>query len=125
MKAEKRRSSPARRSKQADPPLIGFIAPLPLPGAVSWIRYLTRLQNETFYFLHALSSRLVETNRRFAACRKFEDVIDAHTTLVGDLLEDFAEEGALMATLLCEPAAEAKAGAIQRSGETSRRAPTN
>ena len=114
MKAEKRRSSPARRSKQADPPLIGFIAPLPLPGAVSWIRYLTRLQNETFYFLHALSSRVVETSRRFAACRKFEDVIDAHITLVGDLLEDFAEEGALIATLLCESSAAARRPAVRR-----------
>lgn len=82
-----------------------------LPGAASWIRYLARVQDETFYFLHACSSRVAESMQRFAACRTFEDLVDAHATLVGDLLEDFAEEGALMASRLYEPRTEADAQA--------------
>jgi hypothetical protein len=77
------------------------------PGAASWVRYLTRVQEETFYFLHACSSRAGETMKRFASCRKFEDIVDAQAALVGDLLSDFAEEGALMASLLCEQTAQA------------------
>lgn len=107
MKTKKRQSRQARRSEKADLPLIGSAASMPVPSATSWIRYLARLQSETFYFFHACSSRVVETTERFAACRKIDDVIDAQATLVGDLLEDFAEEGALMASLLWEPNAEA------------------
>ena len=117
MKTKKRQSHQPRRSEKADLPIAEFALPMSLPGATSWIRYLARLQDETFYFFHALSSRMVETTQRFAACRNFEDVVDTYATLVGDLLEDFAEEGALMATLLCEPEAEVtEAGAKTGAG---------
>ena len=105
MKAIKRQSRKPRRRNDTDTPHLEYLTPTSVPNAASWLRYVSGIQAETFYFFRACSSRMVETMQRFATCRKFEDVVDAQATLVGDLLSDFAEEGALMASLLCDPAA--------------------
>lgn len=107
MKAIKRHSPKSRRHNGTDAPHHEYLTPTSVPSATSWLRYVSGIQAETFFFFRACSSRMVETMQRFATCRKFEDVVDAQATLVGDLLSDFAEEGALMASLLCEPASQA------------------
>jgi len=106
MKAKKRQSQQPRQTGKVDLPRAEPSTPTLLPAATSWIRYLARIQDETFYFLHACSSRSVETMKRLSTCRKIDDVVDAHASLAGDLLSDFAEEGALMASFFYEPAAQ-------------------
>ena len=104
MKKSRRQSRQARQGENAD---LLQAAPTFLPGTVSWIRYLARIQDETFYFLHACSNRAAETIERFASCRKYEDVADAQAAFVGNWLSDFAEEGALLMSLFCELAVRA------------------
>jgi len=106
MKAIKRHPQKSRQRNDADTPHREYSTLTPIPSASSWLRYVSGVQAETSYFFRACSSRMVETMQRFATCRKLEDVVEAQATLVGDLLSDFAEEGALMASLLCEPAAQ-------------------
>lgn len=100
-----------RRQRQAD-----LVATRPAADVLqrtrapaSWTRYMRRLQDETIHFTGAWLGRCLETAGRFSRSRTFADVIDTQARFVGDLLSDFVDEGAMIASALCETAPDSSA----------------
>lgn len=68
-----------------------------------WTNYATRLQEETIHLAGTCLGRCIEAAARFAHCRSLADVVDAQSQLVGDLLVEFVDEGAILVSAFCEP----------------------
>jgi hypothetical protein len=76
------------------------------PAAESWTAYTGRPHSETYHFAGACLGRYLEAADRFARCRSLADVVDAQAQFIGELLSDFVDEGAVVASALYESAAQ-------------------
>ncbi len=84
--------------------------------SASWTQYMGRVQEETLHFTGACLDRYLEAAARFARCRSFADVVDAQAKFAGDLLSDFGDEGAMLASALYETTPEPHADGGETQG---------